>query len=149
MSCPQAPPPTISPDIAAQFGLHPDTMIHVGTTDSIAAFLAAAPTEIGAAVTSLGTTMAVKLLSNQRIDAPDIGLYSHRLGDGWLVGGASNTGGGVLSSFFSVQQMIDLSARIDPQTASDLDYYPLLRKGERFPINDPDLAPRMTPRYGR
>lgn len=27
-----------------------------------------------------------------------------------------------------------------------LDYYPLLRPGERFPVNDPGLPPRLTPR---
>ncbi len=141
-----APAGPISPTIAARFGLRPETMIHVGTTDSIAAFLAAAPLQIGAAVTSLGTTLAVKLLSNTRIDAPEIGLYSHRLGDGWLVGGASNSGGGVLRDFFTVARMAELSARIDPAIATELDYYPLPGPGERFPINDPALAPRLTPR---
>lgn len=141
-----APARAIAPDIAVRFGLDADTMIHVGTTDSIAAFLAAAPLDVGAAVTSIGTTLAVKLLSDTRIDAPDIGLYSHRVGAGWLVGGASNTGGGVLASLFTVAQMEQLSMRIDPAIASDLDYYPLLRAGERFPINDPALPPRMTPR---
>jgi len=140
------PVQTIHASMATRFGLSPDTMIHVGTTDSIAAFLAAAPFEIGAAVTSIGTTLAVKLLSAARIDDPEIGLYSHRVGDGWLVGGASNTGGGVLASLFSVDELKALSARIDPSIASPLEYYPLLRAGERFPINDPTLAPRMTPR---
>ncbi len=56
--------------------------------DSIAAFLAvgagaAAP---GVAVTSLGSTLAVKLLSTRRVDDSRFGLYSHRLGDLWLVG---------------------------------------------------------------
>ncbi|MCF2869839.1 FGGY-family carbohydrate kinase [Octadecabacter sp. G9-8] len=136
----------IAATIATTFGFADDVMIHVGTTDSIAAFLAAAPLQIGAAVTSIGTTLAVKLLSDVRIDAPDIGLYSHRLGDGWLVGGASNTGGGVLASLFTVPQLVDLSKQIDPTHASALDYYPLTTPGERFPINDPSLAPRMTPR---
>ncbi|MEJ6394818.1 FGGY-family carbohydrate kinase [Gymnodinialimonas sp. 2305UL16-5] len=137
---------TISPQIAAEFGLSPDVMVHLGTTDSIAAFLAAAPLQIGAAVTSLGTTLAVKMLSDQRIDDPGIGLYSHRLGDGWLVGGASNTGGGVLRQFFSTEALQALSAQIDPTIPSDLDYYPLSKPGERFPVNDPHLAPRLSPR---
>ncbi|MEM9755719.1 MAG: FGGY-family carbohydrate kinase, partial [Pseudomonadota bacterium] len=29
---------------------------------------------------------------------------------------------------------------------SGLDYYPLLKPGERFPINDPDYPPRLMPR---
>lgn len=140
------PVAAISAQCAKHFGLSASVVIHAGTTDSIAAFLACAPLEEGAAVTSLGTTLAVKMLSPVRIDAPDIGLYSHKLGDHWLVGGASNTGGGVLLNFFTVAQMVDLSAQIDPATASPLEYYPLLKPGERFPIKDPDLPPRLTPR---
>ena len=94
----------IAADVATYFGLSKTAQIHAGTTDSIAAFLACAPLRLGAAVTSLGTTMAIKLLSPTRIDAPEIGLYSHKLGDYWLVGGASNTGGGVLKHFFSVEE---------------------------------------------
>ncbi|WP_424975665.1 FGGY-family carbohydrate kinase [Dinoroseobacter sp. S124A] len=136
----------IAPDMAATLGLSPNTVIHAGTTDSIAAFLAAAPLAPGAAVTSLGTTLALKILSPARVDAPELGLYSHKVGDVWLVGGASNTGGGVLASLFSPEELTALSARIDPTRPSDLDYYPLLKPGERFPVNDPALAPRMTPR---
>lgn len=141
-----APITEISPDCATQFGLSRSAVIHAGATDSIAAFLACAPLVTGAAVTSLGTTLAIKVLSKVRIDAPDIGLYSHKLGDYWLVGGASNTGGGVLKHFFSVEEMRQLSAQIDPTTLNDLNYYPLLKAGERFPINDPALTPRLTPR---
>ena len=136
----------ISPAMAATFGLSPQAQIHAGTTDSIAAFLACAPLREGAAVTSLGSTLAVKLLSPQRIDDPMIGLYAHRLGDLWLVGGASNTGGAVLAAHFDAAQLTTLSAQIDPNTPTGLDYYPLTTPGERFPINDPTLAPRLTPR---
>ena len=54
--------------------------------DSIAAFLAAGVGEAGHAVTSLGSTLAVKLLSTRRVDDAAYGIYSHRLGDKWLVG---------------------------------------------------------------
>ena len=137
---------SIAANWATHFGLSDDVMIHAGTTDSIAAFLACAPLEEGAAVTSLGTTLAIKLLSSTRIDAPEIRLYSHKIGDHWLVGGASNTGGGVLQHFFTSEELRNLSSKIDPETASDLDYYPLLKPGERFPIKDPNLEPRLTPR---
>ncbi len=39
-----------------------------------------------------------------------------------------------------------LRSPIDPETDSGLDYYPLCRTGERFPIADPDLRPRLSPR---
>jgi hypothetical protein len=67
-------------------------------------------------------------------------------GDSWLVGGASNSGGAVLRQLFSDQQLTDLSAGIDPSVASPLDYYPLPAPGERFPVNDPQLQPRLEPR---
>jgi sugar (pentulose or hexulose) kinase len=136
----------LAADIAAQFGLSPAAMVHAGTTDSIAAFLAAAPITPGVGVTSLGTTLAVKLLSDRRIDAPELGLYSHKLGTGWLVGGASNSGGGALLQHFTAAQITALSRQIDPRQASPLDYYPLPGLGERFPINDPALPARITPR---
>lgn len=141
-----APLGSIDGQLAEDLGLAADTRIHAGTTDSIAAFLAAAPLAEGVAVTSLGTTLAIKVLSPVRIDAPEYGLYSHKLGDQWLVGGASNTGGGVLLSVFSSDELAALSARIDPAAPSPLELYPLTKPGERFPVNDPDLAPRMLPR---
>ena len=49
--------------------------------DSVAAFIAADTREEGVAVTSLGSTLAVKLLSKKRIDEFKCGVYSQRLGD--------------------------------------------------------------------
>lgn len=136
----------IRPDIAAHFGINPQCTVHAGTTDSLAAFIASGTTGIGTGVTSLGTTLVLKQLSSQRIDAPEYGVYSHRHGDLWLVGGASNAGAGVLRSHFSDAQLASLSAQIDPLQDSPLDYYPLARPGERFPVNDAGLAPRLLPR---
>jgi D-ribulokinase len=151
---PQVLPPgsaigNILPQVAAELGLAEDCVICAGTTDSIAAFLASGIDIPGQAVTSLGSTLVIKLLSKTRIDAPEYGIYSHRLGDLWLVGGASNTGGAVLRHFFSDAELATLSQEIDPTRSIDLDYYPLLTPGERFPINDPNLAPKLTPRPDR
>ncbi|MEN0087538.1 MAG: FGGY-family carbohydrate kinase [Pseudomonadota bacterium] len=141
----------IAPDVAARFGFSPTTQIQAGTTDSIAAFLATDAAEIGDAVVSLGSTLAIKMLSDVRVDDPARGIYSHRLdrADGqamWLVGGASNTGGAVLAALFSTEQLIALSQDIDASKDSGLTYYPLRKAGERFPIADPDLQPNMQPR---
>ena len=89
--------------------------------------------------------MVLKVVSEQRIDAPNYGLYSHRLGNFWLVGGASNTGGGVLLHYFTPTELEKLSQQIDPTQDTGLDYYPLIHPGERFPISDPELPPRLTP----
>ncbi|MEM9906842.1 MAG: FGGY-family carbohydrate kinase [Cyanobacteria bacterium P01_D01_bin.44] len=132
--------------IAARFDIPPDCLVKAGTTDSIAAFLASGAATPGAAVTSLGSTLVLKLLSRVRIDDPTQGIYSHRLGDLWLVGGASNTGGAVLRQFFDDEQLRSLSLQINPEISTDLNYYPLPCPGERFPMNDPDYPPRITPR---
>jgi D-ribulokinase len=136
----------ISPALAQHFNINPACTIRAGTTDSIAAFIAADVHQPGAAVTSLGTTLVLKLLSTKRVEAAQFGVYSHRFGDLWLAGGASNAGGGVLRQYFSDVQLIELSRRINADSDSPLDYYPLLRTGERFPLNDPELAPRLSPR---
>ena len=136
----------IDQKIADRFGLAKDIKIVSGTTDGCAAFLATGATEIGDGVTSLGSTLVVKILSDRPVFAPEYGIYSHRIGDQWLPGGASNTGGNVLTHFFSDEELIGHSRNIDPKTQINLDYYPLLKAGERFPINDPAFPPRLEPR---
>lgn len=135
----------IQPNIAQRYSLPSDCIIKAGTTDSIAAFLASGASAPGDAVTSLGSTLVLKLLSPVAINDAASGIYSHRLGAQWLVGGASNTGGAVLRHYFSDTELSFLSPLIDTHQPSGLDYYPLLTAGERFPISDPTLAPRLTP----
>ncbi|MBW4517115.1 MAG: FGGY-family carbohydrate kinase [Timaviella obliquedivisa GSE-PSE-MK23-08B] len=136
----------ILPHLSIALGLPADCIIRAGTTDSIAAFLASRVQTPGGAVTSLGSTLVLKLLSRTRVDHGQSGIYSHRLGNLWLVGGASNTGGAVLRHFFNDAALRRLSPLICPETENPLDYYPLLKPGERFPTNDPNLSPRLEPR---
>ncbi|MEL7067036.1 MAG: FGGY-family carbohydrate kinase [Cyanobacteria bacterium J06581_3] len=136
----------ISSATATRFGIPPTCQIRAGTTDSIAAFIASGASTPGDAVTSLGSTLVLKLLSRCPIDDETFGIYSHRLGDLWLVGGASNTGGAVLKKYFSAPQLAALTEQIDITQPCELNYYPLNAPGERFPINDPDYLPRLTPR---
>ncbi|PSB00657.1 FGGY-family carbohydrate kinase [Merismopedia glauca] len=142
---PGTPIGKVQKDVAETLGLSPNCLVCAGTTDSIAAFLASGANAVGEAVTSLGSTLAVKLLSQTKIDDAKYGIYSHRLGDLWLVGGASNTGGAVLKEFFTDEELESLSQKINPSQASTLDYYPLIKAGDRFPINDPNLPPRLEP----
>jgi sugar (pentulose or hexulose) kinase len=136
----------IAPNVAARFGIHHACQILAGTTDSIAAFMASEVETSDVGVTSLGTTLVLKQLSPHRVDAPEFGIYSHKYGDLWLVGGASNAGAGVLKNYFDDVQLVALSAQIDTRKNSPLDYYPLPKIGERFPINDANLVPRLSPR---
>ncbi len=136
----------IDPAAATQLGLPGGLLLVAGTTDSTAAVIATGVGSPGEAVTSLGSTLVVKVISEHPVEAPEHGVYSHRLGDLWLAGGASNSGGAVLREFFDAGRLEALSRQIDPERPSGLDYYPLVRPGERFPRNDPALAPRLTPR---
>lgn len=137
---------TVSADAAQQTGL-PDTVLVVaGTTDSNAAALAAGIADPGDAVTSLGSTLVLKVYSDKPLTSSKYGIYSHRIGNGWLTGGASNSGGAVLRNFFSDAEIAQLSQKIDPARPLGLGYYPLPGVGERFPRNDPDMRPQMQPR---
>jgi len=135
----------LSTKLCEQFALESRPNIVAGTTDSIAAVLATGINEPGQAVTSLGSTLVLKLISDQPLFKPDYGIYSHRLGNKWLVGGASNSGGAILRHFFTDQQLEDLSLEID-LNQKPADYYPLLSPGERFPENNTKLKPRLSPR---
>ncbi len=97
-------------------------------------------------MTSLGSTLVIKVLSHEYVNAWQYGVYSHRLGPRWLVGGASNCGGAVLRQYFSQEELDRMTPLLQPDRPTGLDYYPLPRRGERFPVNDPDLAPRLEPR---
>ena len=138
----------VSPTLVQQLSLAPGCTVVGGTTDSIAAFLAAGVDQPGQAVSSLGSTLAIKvglpthpphptphtthvqtylqMLSRTAVEDATRGVYSHRLGDLWLVGGASNVGCAVLrEQGFSNEELAALSREIDPLVDSPLDYYPL------------------------
>lgn len=136
----------IAPNIAAELGIPAAVMVVSGTTDSTAAIIATGVRQVGDAVTSLGSTLVCKVISEQPVFAPEYGVYSQPFGDNWLVGGASNSGGAVLRQFFTETQMQQMSEQLDPDHPTGLMYYPLPATGERFPVNDPDRHPVLTPR---
>lgn len=136
--------PLQDPEII-ELGYSPRLRVVAGTTDGVAAFLATGAREIGDAVTSLGSTLVLKVLSSAPVFVPDHGIYSHPCGELWLAGGASNSGGAVLLRHFTVDRMIELSTGMDTEP-SGLDYYPLIEPGERFPYNSPHFLPRLEPR---
>ncbi len=133
-----------------RFGLASGTLIAAGTTDSTAAFIATGARHNGEAVTSLGSTLVLKIIAGQPVTCLQYGIYSQPLViDGqqkWLVGGASNSGGAVLRQYFSDARMRAMEPQLQPERETGLDYLPLPATGERFPVNDPALAPRLTPR---
>ncbi|MEY4132757.1 MAG: hypothetical protein RL592_815 [Verrucomicrobiota bacterium] len=136
----------VSAQAALALGIPEGITIAAGTTDGCATFLASGATEPGEASTALGSTIVLKLLSERPIFAPELGIYSHRLGDTWLAGGASNCGGKTLLQHFTSEQLASLEASLDPAKPTGTDYYPLPSVGERFPVADAKLSPRLTPR---
>jgi sugar (pentulose or hexulose) kinase len=153
---PGAPMGYISQQAATRFGLPATVQIVGGTTDSNAAFFAATGSQpdMGTAVTSLGSTLAIKFIGSQYVEDASLGVYSHRFPsvlssngqEAWLVGGASNVGCAVLRQLeFSNDELDRLSQEIDPATDSPLSYYPLTRKGERFPAADSNKEPVLEP----
>ena len=136
----------IEAQIASELGLPKDCQIIAGTTDSIAAFIATGANKIGDAVTSLGSTLVLKIISDEPVFAPEFGIYSHRLGEHWLAGGASNSGGSVLKQYFNQQQLDAMTPKLRPEKNTGLNYYPLPATGERFPRNETNLKPQMLPR---
>jgi sugar (pentulose or hexulose) kinase len=143
---PGSPIARLARPVARDLGVPGDCLVRAGTTDSIAAFLAAGVSAPGDAVTSLGTTLVLKLVSRVPVESAACGVYSHWFGRLWLAGGASNSGGGVLQQHFSTTELAALSSEIDPDQDSGLDYYPLPGRGERFPVNDPQFSGRIEPR---
>lgn len=142
----------ISEQAARHFHLPVTARLVAGTTDSHAAILATGVHRVGEAVTSLGSTLVTKVISEKPVFDERYGIYSQPFGHTsggerlWLVGGASNSGGAVLQNYFKSEEMQKLSEQINPAQDTGLDYYPLNKPGERFPINDPDYQPRLTPR---
>lgn len=140
----------VCPKIASALGINEDCFVAAGTTDSIAAFYASQCDQIGEAVTSLGSTMVLKMLSEKPVRDNSRGIYSHRLGNNrWLVGGASNVGCAVLrQEKFSGEELAQLSEHINPEERVGLGdmYYPLVGQGERFPINDPEKQCVLEPK---
>lgn len=133
----------ISLPVATLLGLPQACLVVSGTTDANAAVLATDPGP-GDGITVLGTTLVLKRFVNAPLQGA--GLTNHRVGDRWLVGGASNAGAGILGRFFSPAQIEQLSRQIDPLQASGLQLRPLPGRGERFPVDDPGLEPVLGPR---
>ncbi len=136
----------VKAELIEKYQLARNCIMVAGTTDSNAAVLATGCNQLGDAVTSLGSTLVVKLFSDKPIFNPDYGIYSHRLNNHWLVGGASNSGGAVLLQHFSKEQLDTMTPQLKPEQATGLDYYPLPGTGERFPDNDSHKQSRITPR---
>ncbi len=136
----------VKPELIKKYQLAGNCQVIAGTTDSNAAVLATGAGKTGDAVTSLGSTLVIKLFTDKPLFNAKYGIYSHRINNQWLVGGASNTGGAVLLKYFTAQQLEAMTPQLRPDNNTGLQYYPLPASGERFPVNDSQKQSHTTPR---
>jgi len=125
----------ICAEAARETGIAAGTPVIAGMTDGCAAQLAAGALDEGQWNSVLGTTLVLKGVSSELIRDPNGVLYSHRAPDGgWLPGGASSTGAGVLSASFPERDLDELGQAAADHEQTGLLAYPLLGRGERFPF---------------
>lgn len=142
----------IDTEMRHHFGFHPDLKICAGTTDSTAAIIASGAREEGEGITSLGSSLVMKVITRKPVFARYFGVYSQPYGQLWLVGGSSNSGGSVLKSFFCPGELSEHTQALSEKISQgsfhplELDYYPLLSPGERFPVADETLESKLSPR---
>ena len=130
-------------DLAKSFNLNKKLVLISGTTDSNAGLVAAGLRKEDG-LTVLGTTIVVKKIIDHPIK--EKGITTHRVSGDWICGGASNAGCGILSKFFSDLEIKELSRQINTSKDTTLNLLPLNNRGERFPINNPNLEPILGPR---
>jgi sugar (pentulose or hexulose) kinase len=123
---------------AAASSIPSGTPVVAGMTDGCAAQLAAGALRDGAWNSVLGTTLVLKGASPRRITDPGGVLYCHRSPDGgWLPGGASSSGAGVLEQRFPGRDLDELGRRAQAHEQGAPLAYPLVGRGERFPFDAP------------
>tara|TARA_B100000214_G_scaffold330503_1_gene270958 strand:+ start:1 stop:1248 length:1248 start_codon:yes stop_codon:yes gene_type:complete len=128
---------------ANELGLPKNIHIIAGTTDSNAGVLATFPNK-NDGITILGSTLVIKKFVNKPCEG--VGISNHKILGKWLSGGASNTGSAILLDFFNIDYIEELSKQINPNRSTGLNLLPFSSKGERFPVDDPNLQPKLEPR---
>ncbi len=126
--------------LADDLGLNPEILVTVGLTDGCASQIAAGAIKPGDWNTTIGTTLVLKGVTQTEIIDPLGRIYSHRhaMGNFWMPGGASNTGADWVSTQFEKSDLATLNEVAGQIIPTGKIVYPLLQKGERFPI----LAPQ-------
>lgn len=120
-------------------GIPTGTPLVAGMTDGCAAQLGAGALTIGSWNSVLGTTLVVKGVSRELIRDPTGVVYSHRSpDDGWLPGGASSVGAGVLTARYKDRDLEALNRQAAEREPATVIAYPLVSRGERFPFMAPD-----------
>ncbi|HEY9409594.1 MAG TPA: FGGY family carbohydrate kinase [Jiangellaceae bacterium] len=131
----------VSAEAAEHTAIPAGTPVVAGMTDGCAAQIAAGALAPGSWNSVLGTTLILKGVSEALIEDPDGAVYSHRHPDaGWLPGGASNVGAGILSRDFPGADLDALGRAARAFEPAGGVIYPLTARGERFPFVRPDAT---------
>ena len=113
-----------------------DIPLYAGMTDGCTAQISVGATSIGSAVSTLGTTLVLKVVGDKEIAGP--GFYSHLLpAERWLGGAASNLGGISFEKYQSEIKSWDQKAAAHGPASFAI--YPLVGTGERFPVANNDM----------
>ncbi|MDN5805513.1 MAG: hypothetical protein L0H26_13160, partial [Microlunatus sp.] len=90
---------------------------------------------------TLGTTLVIKGATADPVIDPTGAIYSHRSPDGgWLPGGASGIGAGVIARDFAGADLAALTAVAGTREPAGGVCYPLAGHGERFPFVAPEAT---------
>jgi sugar (pentulose or hexulose) kinase len=132
---------TVSAVASGETGIAAGTPIRAGMTDGCAAQIGARALAPGSWSSALGTTLVIKGSTVDLVRDPTGAVYCHRNPDGgWLPGGASSTGAGVIRAAFpdasgeDLDRLTHRAAQLPPPEGVT---YPLAGSGERFPFVAP------------
>ena len=124
---------------AAESGIPAGTPVKAGMTDGCAAQIASGSLTPGSWSSALGTTLVIKGATRDLVADPAGSVYCHLNPDGgWLPGGASSTGAGIIAREFAGDDLDALSSAAAAHLPAPGVRYPLLGRGERFPFVAPD-----------
>lgn len=130
---------TVCPGAAELTGIPAGTPVVAGMTDGCAAQIGAGALEPGSWNSVLGTTLVLKGVTETLLEDPLGVVYSHRGPDGgWLPGGASSTGAGILTRDFPGRDLDALGSAAAERVPTGVVAYPLAGTGERFPFTAAD-----------
>lgn len=136
---PGTPIGSISPACAIETGLSRKTAVTAGTTDGTASLISTGVASPGEWVSTVGTTLVVKGISEKLVKDKEGRVYCHLHPDGfWLPGGASSVGGECLKDRFADENLTELDRHVMDKVPTHLIIYPLVRTGERFPFVNPE-----------
>jgi D-ribulokinase len=125
----------VAPAAAEAAGIPAGTPVVAGMTDGCAAQVASAALAPGQWCSALGTTLVLKGSTAELLRDPSGAVYCHRNPDGgWLPGGASSTGAGVLARDLAGEDLDVLTGRARTRGVPGGATYPLAGRGERFPF---------------